>query len=74
MSKALHLRKLAALYRRTASIPTSGGHRADRALLVLAGKLDREIAALNDQDASQDQSLKPKKPGNGGSPLRQARR
>jgi hypothetical protein len=74
MSKELHLRKLADLYRRMASIPTSGGHRADRALVVLAAKLDREIVALQVQDASQHQSLDVGKPGSGTSPSRQARR
>jgi hypothetical protein len=48
-----------------ASIPTSGGHRADRALLVLAGKLDREIVALQDQDAGQSQSREAGKPRRG---------
>jgi len=37
-------RQIAELCRRLASIPTSGGHRADRALHVLAGKIEREAA------------------------------
>jgi hypothetical protein len=49
MSKTTHFRKVADLCRRVAAIPTSGGHRADRALLALAGKLDREAAMLDGQ-------------------------
>jgi hypothetical protein len=37
-------RQLAELCRRLASVPTSGGHRADRVLFALADKLDREAA------------------------------
>jgi hypothetical protein len=41
-------RQLAVLYRRLdrrlASIPTNGGHNADRALLALAARLDRGAA------------------------------
>jgi hypothetical protein len=39
-------RRKAQLYRRLASIPTEGGHAADRALQVLAAKLERE--GIND--------------------------
>lgn len=46
MSKATDPQRIAELCRRVAAIPTSGGHRADRALLTLAGKLDREATAL----------------------------
>jgi hypothetical protein len=35
-------RRKAQLYRQLASIPTEGGHAADRALQVLAAKLERE--------------------------------
>ena len=42
MPEVTQLRKKAELCRRLASIPTSGGHLADRALLPLAEKLDRE--------------------------------
>src|SRR6516162_29901 len=42
MTGARQFREAAELCRRVAAIPTSGGHRADRALLVLAEKLDRE--------------------------------
>ena len=40
------LRALAALCRRAASIPTTGGHRADRVLLDLADRLEREYLNL----------------------------
>jgi hypothetical protein len=35
---------MAELCRRLASIPTSGGHRADQVLFALADKLDHEAA------------------------------
>ena len=41
---------MAELCRRLASIPTSGGHRADRVLRALAGKLDREAALAGKLD------------------------
>jgi len=44
MSKPTDLKRTADLYRRLASIPTSGGYRADQVLLALADKLDREIS------------------------------
>jgi hypothetical protein len=44
MSTTTDHKRTADLYRRLASIPTSGGYRADRELLALADKLDSEIA------------------------------
>jgi hypothetical protein len=44
MSDAVELRRKAALYRRIARIPTSGGGSADRVLLQLADRLDDEAA------------------------------
>jgi hypothetical protein len=45
-------RRFADLYRRVASIPTSGGHRADLILRPLADKLDREAAAPENRGTS----------------------
>ena len=45
MADAVELRRKAALYRRIARIPTSGGGPADRVLLHLADRLDEEAAA-----------------------------
>jgi hypothetical protein len=42
---------MAQLCRRLASVPTSGGHRADRVLQALAGKLEREAALAETQPA-----------------------
>jgi len=42
MTDAQELRLKAALYRRVASIPTQGGRMADRALITLAKRLERE--------------------------------
>jgi hypothetical protein len=42
MHEVIELRRMANLYRRVAKIPTSGGHRADRILLALAERLDRD--------------------------------
>jgi hypothetical protein len=44
MSRTTDHKRASDLYRCLASIPTSGGYRADRELLALADKLDREIA------------------------------
>jgi hypothetical protein len=44
VKNASDVRQLADLYRRLASIPTAGGHSADRLLLELAARLDREAA------------------------------
>ena len=46
MNRASDLRRLADLCKRMAEVPTSGGHRADRRLLTLAERLDREAAKL----------------------------
>ena len=46
MDRANDLRRLANLCKRMAEVPTSGGHRADRRLLTLADRLDREAAEL----------------------------
>ncbi len=43
-SDAADARHTAMQYRRLAGIPTSGGHRADRILLALADKLEREAS------------------------------
>jgi hypothetical protein len=40
----------AALCRRAASVPTTGGHKSDRILLDLAEQLEREAAALAPRD------------------------
>jgi hypothetical protein len=44
MKSADDRRKLADLCRKVASIPTKGGHRADRVLLQLAAELELETA------------------------------
>jgi hypothetical protein len=49
---ATYLRRQASLYRRIASIPTEGGRREDRVLLVIADNLEREAAALEERDAA----------------------
>jgi hypothetical protein len=69
MVKAMPLerRRKAALFRRVANIPTSGGRLADRALLRLADQLDYEASCLEQQgslsaltlSAERDQSLTP---------------
>jgi hypothetical protein len=45
MSDVVELRKKAALFRRVANIPTTGGSLADRALHRLADRLDHDAAA-----------------------------
>jgi hypothetical protein len=45
MQKSTGLRQKAKLLRRIASVPTWGGHHADRELLALADKLDHEAAS-----------------------------
>jgi hypothetical protein len=52
MSAAEYLRQKAALYRRLATIKTSGGHLADRVLLANAEKLESEAAALEQGNSS----------------------
>ena len=49
MSDVAALRGKSALFRRIASIPTSGGHSADRVLLHLAERLDHEAASAEGQ-------------------------
>jgi hypothetical protein len=49
MAKATDLRRIADRYRRLASVPTTGGHREDRLLLVLAEELDREAETFENQ-------------------------
>jgi hypothetical protein len=39
-------KQLADFYRRLASMPTEGGHRADRALIMLAERLDQDVAKM----------------------------
>jgi hypothetical protein len=46
MSRVTDLRRMADLCKRMASIRTSGGHEANRRLLVLADSLGREAARL----------------------------
>jgi hypothetical protein len=46
MNKATDLRRMADLCRRMAAVPTSGGHCADRQLLLRADKLDREAVRV----------------------------
>jgi hypothetical protein len=50
--KVAYLRKQADLYRRIASIPTEGGRREDRVLLVIADNLEREAAAFEERNAA----------------------
>jgi hypothetical protein len=49
MSDATELRRKAALLRRVASIPTSGGMHTDRVLIGLAERLDSEAARVERQ-------------------------
>jgi hypothetical protein len=51
MAQAESLRQFAKLCRDVAGIPTTGGHHADRALLILADKLYRQAAIA---DAARD--------------------
>jgi hypothetical protein len=51
MDRATNLRRTAGLYKRLASVPTSGGHCSDRLLLTLADELDREAAELDGRSA-----------------------
>src|SRR5271156_1156081 len=50
VSKATHLRQQANLYRRIANIPTEGGRRKDRVLVIIANKLERHADALEQGD------------------------
>jgi hypothetical protein len=53
------LKDLLDLCRRMAAIPTSGGHGADRALLTLASKIDREAATPDTKEAAENLPLEP---------------
>jgi hypothetical protein len=57
------LRTKAALFRRVASVPTSGSTSADRVLIELAKTLDHEAAAIERQHMgnkpSSDRSIAP---------------
>jgi hypothetical protein len=53
MNRATNLRQMADRCRRMAAVPTSGGHCADRQLLILADKLEHEAAGLEGQTAPQ---------------------
>jgi hypothetical protein len=46
MESVNELRNKAALFRRVASVPTSGSTTADRVLIALAATLDHEAAAI----------------------------
>jgi hypothetical protein len=46
MPQRAELRRKAELYRRLASIPTTGGHDEDRVLLAVADDLERKAEAL----------------------------
>jgi hypothetical protein len=47
---AQELRQKSALYRRLASVPTTGGSTADRLLIKLAEQCEREAEALETAD------------------------
>jgi hypothetical protein len=53
MIKAMPLerRRKAALFRRVANIPTSGGSLANRALLRLAAQFEHEASSLEQQES-----------------------
>jgi hypothetical protein len=55
VAQVRELRRKAALYRRAASIPTSGSANADRILVGLAEQLERD-AALREQQLQGDAS------------------
>lgn len=50
MQNIKNRKQLADLYRKLASIPTEGGHQADRVLLTLAEELELEIASADNID------------------------
>jgi hypothetical protein len=52
MVDPLSLRREAALYRRLASVPTSGGWNADRLLIAIAGRLEQKAAAAERNEES----------------------
>jgi hypothetical protein len=49
MNRAIDLRRKAGLYKRLAEIPTTGGHHADRPLLVIAEELESEAEELESE-------------------------
>jgi hypothetical protein len=51
MNRAIDLRRKARLYKRLAEIPTTGGHHADRILVVLAEELEGEAEELESEAA-----------------------
>jgi hypothetical protein len=51
MKRTDELRKKAALFRQTASVPTNGSTSADRVLIKLAEALEHEAAVIERQDA-----------------------
>ena len=57
MPQGTELRQKASLYRRMASVPTEGGRREDRVLLVMADRLEREAAELDDRLRQQDTAV-----------------
>lgn len=61
MPEATDPRQLAELCRRLANVPTSGGHRADRVLVALADKLDREAPSV-ERPAFEPPQRGPRKP------------
>lgn len=50
MKNIQNRKQLADLYRKLASVPTEGGHQADRVLLTLAEELELEIASADNID------------------------
>ena len=52
MSRIAELRQRADLCRRVASVPTEGGRREDRVLLIIADRLEREAAELEKSEAA----------------------
>jgi hypothetical protein len=53
MPQRAELRQKAKLYRRLASVPTTGGHDEDRVLLAIADELERKAAELETQATQQ---------------------
>lgn len=56
MSKSIDPQRVADLYRRIAKIPTLGDRLADRALLVLADRLECEAKILGEQPETSGRS------------------
>jgi hypothetical protein len=53
MPERARLRQKAELYRRLASVPTTGGHDEDRVLLAIADDLEHKAATLDAQAMQQ---------------------